>query len=102
MKFVVAVSLFVLCARPCAAVRSPVEKVVHLLTDLQEKIKADGANEKAVYEKYSCWCTGMTRKKGAAIEQAKKDLKRLGSEIMALKGDVATYSSDINDAAKDM
>jgi len=102
MKFVVAVSLFVLCARPCAAARSPVEKVVHLLTDLQEKIKADGANEKAVYEKYSCWCTGMTRKKGAAIEQAKKDLTRLGSEIMALKGDVATYSSDINDAAKDM
>lgn len=104
MKIFAAVSFIVLLARPCAASNtgSPVEKVVKLLTDLQEKIKADGANEQSLYEKYSCWCTGMTSKKGAAIEQAKKDLKKLGSEIMSLRGDVATYSSEINDAAKDM
>lgn len=104
MKFIVAVSLFVLFARPCAGLDtgSPVEKVVKLLTDLQEKIKADGGKEEALYEKYSCWCTGMTSKKGAAIEQAKKDLKRMGSEIMSLRGDVAKYSADIEDAAQDM
>jgi predicted nucleic acid-binding Zn-ribbon protein len=81
---------------------SPVEKVVKLLVDMQEKMKHDGAMEKATYEKFSCWCTGMTSKKGKAIEDAKKDLKQLGSEIMSLRGKVAKLSSEINDAAQDM
>eukprot|EP00427_Karlodinium_veneficum_P038564 CAMPEP_0169290726 /NCGR_PEP_ID=MMETSP1016-20121227/61852_1 /TAXON_ID=342587 /ORGANISM="Karlodinium micrum, Strain CCMP2283" /LENGTH=422 /DNA_ID=CAMNT_0009381253 /DNA_START=66 /DNA_END=1330 /DNA_ORIENTATION=+ len=44
----------------------------------------------------------MTSKKGKAIEDAKTDLKQLGSDIMSLKSDVAKYSSDIHDAAQDM
>jgi len=102
MKLFAVVSLALVACAHAFSTGSPVEKVVKLLEDLEAKITADGKSEEATYEKYKCWCTGMTRKKGAAIEQAKKDLKRLGSEIMSLRGKVAKLSSEIDSAAQDM
>lgn len=102
MKLFAVVSLALVACAHAFSTGSPVEKVVKLLEDLEAKITADGKSEEATYEKYKCWCTGMTRKKGAAIEQAKKDLKRLGSEIMSLRGKVAKLSAEIDSAAQDM
>jgi len=98
--FLVALSCVGLCSATDTG--SPVEKVVKLLTDMQVKMKADGASEKATFEKYSCWCTGMTSKKGKAIETAKTDLKSLGNDIMSLRGKIAKLSSQIDGAAADM
>jgi hypothetical protein len=104
MKFSALLITLASISRPCSSTRigSPVEKVVHLLVDLKEKILHDGASEKATYENFACWCTGMTAKKGKAIEDAKDDLKSLGGDIMSLRSKIASLSSDIKDAAADM
>jgi len=98
----IALSCTGLCSASASSSGSPVEKVVHLLVDMQEKLVADGKHEKALYEKYSCWCTGMTSSKGEAIEQAKKALKKHKDEIVRLASAVATASSEINGNAKSM
>merc|ERR1719498_999731 len=104
MKSISILTLLALCASSCFASSngSPVEKVVHLLTDLQEKIKADGHSELLAYEKFECWCDNMKKTKTAAIDQAKKDLKRLGSEIKSLNGKIKKAKEDIKEAKKDM
>lgn len=83
-------------------VGSPVEKVVHLLEDMAEKLQHDQKHEEAIYDEYKCWCTGMTSKKGKAIEDAKTQLKELGGDIVKLSGKVATLSSEIDDDVKEI
>ena len=36
--------------------RSPVEKVVKLLRDMQATLIAEGKEDEKLYEKLSCWC----------------------------------------------
>mmetsp|Transcript_73283 Transcript_73283/g.203237 ORF Transcript_73283/g.203237 Transcript_73283/m.203237 type:complete len:750 (+) Transcript_73283:65-2314(+) len=80
--------------------RSPVEKVVVLLKDLEAKIKQDGEAEQLVYDKYACWCEKATARKADAIESAQGELKILGHSILKFKAQVATLTSKIKQLAK--
>jgi hypothetical protein len=82
-----------LSAAPAAA--SPVTQVVELIKELQAKIVADGESEQKIYDKFACWCEKTTDRKAKAIEQAKKDIARLGNEVLSLKGKVATLAAEI-------
>lgn len=78
---------------------SPVEKVVILLKELQDRIEQDGENEQKIYDKYACWCDISMKKKADAIDQARKDLRALSQEILKLRGTIATLASEIQELA---
>jgi len=81
---------------------NPVTKVIELIKELQAKIEADGVAGEKVYNKFACWCEKTTDRKAAAIEQAKKDIQRLGNQVLSLKGKVATLAFEIAKLAKDL
>jgi len=75
--------------------KSPVENVVHLLEDLKLKIEKDGEAELKVYDKFGCWCVKTSERKAVAIHDAKDELRRLGSKILELKGEVSELTLGI-------
>jgi len=82
--------------------RSPVEKVVNLLKDLQTKIKQDGKVEGQTYDKYACWCEKTTSRKASAITAAQNELRELGQSMLKSKGQVATLASEIDELQQNM
>jgi len=86
---------FLVVGASAAKTGSPVERVVNLLKDLQNKVLQDGKREQQIYDKYACWCEKTTARKAAAIEQAQEDLRALGQTILKTKGEIATLAAEI-------
>jgi len=78
------------------------KKIVTLLTDLQAKIEADGEAEQKSYDKFACWCAETLSEKAEAISTAKEDIDKLQTEIIELKGALATHAVDIKQLEKDI
>eukprot|EP00401_Gymnodinium_catenatum_P036341 CAMPEP_0117576396 /NCGR_PEP_ID=MMETSP0784-20121206/62774_1 /TAXON_ID=39447 /ORGANISM="" /LENGTH=735 /DNA_ID=CAMNT_0005375643 /DNA_START=50 /DNA_END=2254 /DNA_ORIENTATION=+ len=85
-----------------AAGLAPVEKIVHLLTDLQTRIKNDHETEKQVYDKFACWCEKASSRKATAIEEAQEDLRALGQSVLKLRGTVAVRTAEMAQLKKEM
>jgi hypothetical protein len=81
---------------------SPVEKVVQLLEGLQTKIEADAEKEQKMYDKFACWCEKTTQRKAGAIEDARREMRRLGQMILSLKGKVAVRTQEIEELTKNL
>jgi len=76
---------------------TPVDKVVDLIRALQGKLEADQSTEQAAFDKLACWCEETTDRKAADIQKAMQDIKRLGTNILSLKGKVAVLHSEIGE-----
>jgi len=88
-----------------SATRSPVERVVKLLTEIKERIDTDGKVELKVYNRYACWCAATADRKAASIEKAGEDQRSHSQSLLMFKGEAATLGSEIDghkaDIAKD-
>jgi len=62
---------------------NPVQRVVGLLTDMQNKLETEKKQDEDLYEKMQCWCTTNEKEKGAAVEIA-------GSRITSLTNSIET------------
>lgn len=80
-----------------ASAKSPVERIVKLLTTLKEDTLSLGKHEQQIYDKYACWCEKTSKRKADDIVQAQADLRSLGQRILKLKGKIATLKSEIED-----
>jgi len=78
-----------------AATGSPVERVVVLLKDMQEKLAIDEKEEQKIYDKYACWCEKTTARKAGMINDASAEVRAFGQIILSLKGFSATRASEI-------
>merc|ERR1719271_502004 len=76
--------------------------VTELITELRDKLIADEDAEQKIYNKYACWCETTSARKAKAIEDAKKDIERLGNKVLELKGKVATLAAEIAELTKDI
>jgi len=63
--------------------RSPVEKVVALLRDMQATLEAEAKEDAKLYEKLTCWCKQGDSSKSAAVADAQAAVSALTSEIEA-------------------
>jgi len=79
-----------------------IERVVKLMGELKDKIRQDGEDEQASYDKYACWCEETLGKKAADISTAKEAIDALQTEIEKLKGELATHNADIAQLKKDI
>jgi uncharacterized small protein (DUF1192 family) len=93
MKYAAPVLLVLLGTASC----SPVEKVVKLLEDLQSQIEADGKAESLTYNKFACWCEKTATRKASMITVGSDGLRSLGQQILKLKAEVATLTSEITE-----
>lgn len=93
MKFGLVVSL----ASVPIVYSSPVEKVVSLLDDLKTRVENDAAVEQQVYDKFACWCESTTGWKAAAIHFAMAQIRSQGQQILSLKGQTATLTSEVEE-----
>jgi predicted nucleic acid-binding Zn-ribbon protein len=101
MMFKVAVLGFLAMAS-ASETRNPVGKVVELIKELQSKITADGKAEQKIYDKYACWCENMSARKANAIHTAHADIKSLSTQILELKGLVATRAAEIAELSRNI
>mmetsp|Transcript_22497 Transcript_22497/g.52313 ORF Transcript_22497/g.52313 Transcript_22497/m.52313 type:complete len:701 (-) Transcript_22497:25-2127(-) len=59
----------------------PVMKVVRLLQDMKAELENELADDKAVHEKLSCWCSNNEKEKSEAIELANSRIGQLESSM---------------------
>jgi len=81
---------------------SPVEKVVELIQGVLDRTIADGEAEQQIYDKYACWCETTSKRKANAISTAQDDMRRLGQQILSLKGRIATRTAEVSELAQNI
>merc|ERR1719507_2495214 len=84
-----------------ALAANPVRKVVNLLQSMQQKVTEEGEKEKALYEKFLCYCkTGGTDLSGS-ISAAKAKLGELATDIATAKSKHAKTTAELSRLVSD-
>jgi FtsZ-binding cell division protein ZapB len=63
------------------AAANPIRKVVTMLQAMQTKVLAEGAKEKELYDKFSCYCQNGAGELSKSISDAETKVPLLGSDI---------------------
>jgi len=61
--------------------KSPIERVIALLTQMKSELEKEAADEAAMYDKMVCWCETNTKEKTKAVADAEALDTELSSEI---------------------
>jgi len=77
--------------------KSPVEKVVQLIEELQANLLRDAKVEQQIYDKYACWCENTAGAKAAGIVMLQSEVVQLTQDVLELKGQVAVLAKEISD-----
>jgi len=80
MKLIFGLSLTALGAE-LGSGANPIRRVVNLLQAMQEKVEAEGEQEKELYEKFVCYVKQNSGTLAASIEEAKNKISQLDSEV---------------------
>lgn len=94
-------------AEPSAvgAAKSPIDKVVTLITEMKTQCVKDGEEDTEAYDKYKCWCETTEQEKNDAIAAAEAKLEELNGfleKAVAKEGELKTEISALEeDIAKD-
>merc|ERR1719310_1600246 len=74
----------------------PIEGVLTLLNDLQDKAKEEGKTEEENYNKYAAWCKDSKDTLNTAIANEKAEISSLTSKIASLKDEIDTLGEAID------
>merc|ERR1719443_705535 len=112
--------LALVCTAPVAqagssldqAKTNPIEKVIEMLSDLQQKIIGEGEAAQKLYDEFAEWCEEESKNLGfdiktgkaqveeltATIEKATSDIKAADEEIGTLSSSIGTDEADLKAA----
>jgi hypothetical protein len=104
--------LVLLAASAQAAEVSPIEKVMQMISDLQGKVIAEGADAQKIYSDYAEFCSDRAQKLGFEIKTGKAQVGELkatieentaaitaaGSKIEELSSDISSDEADLKAA----
>jgi len=68
---------------------------VTLLQDMQKEIEAEGEKEKALYEKFMCYCDGNTDGMSAAAKGASQKITELTSQLESQKAEKSQLDQEL-------
>merc|ERR1719356_1266472 len=76
---------------------NPIRRVVSLLQKMAKKVEAEGEEETALYEKFSCYCSTSgsdLAKSIAKTPQVQSDIEASASQLAQLQGDLKMHQED--------
>jgi len=76
--------------------------VVELMTELKERVIADGKLEEQSYDKYACWCEDTMGRKAKDIANEQEQITDLGALMVKLKSEIAAHGCEIEQLKKDI
>lgn len=74
---------------------NPIRKAVTMLQNMQKKVEEEAVKEKALYEKYMCWCKTGGHDLGKSIASANTKVPELQSSIEEAEGKLAQLKEDL-------
>jgi len=84
-----------------AALANPIRKVVTMLQSMQAKVEEEGEKEKALFDKYMCYCKTAGGDLSASIADAGSSISELGNKIKAGKEQKAVLAEELKTAQSD-
>lgn len=89
--------------------KSPVQKVIGMLKDMQANLKSEYDEDEAMFKKIACWCHDNTLEKGFQIEDGEAEVARLTKSIeegeakkAQLEEEVASLKKEIADNVEEL
>jgi len=83
------------------ALANPIRKVVTMLQSMQAKVEEEGEKEKALFDKYMCYCKTAGGDLSASIADAGSSISDLGNKIKAAKEQKAVLAEELKTAQSD-
>merc|ERR1719265_3144646 len=74
---------------------NPIEKVVQMLGDLQQKIIGEGQAAQAVYDEFAEWCEEESKTLQFEIKTGKAEAEELNAVIEKAKSDISGFEEKI-------
>merc|ERR1719330_1051708 len=84
-----------------ASAINPIRKVVNLLQSMQQKVTEEGEKEKALYDKFLCYCKTGGTDLSASISAAKAKLGELATDIDTAKSKHSKTTAELSRAKED-
>merc|ERR1719311_824299 len=78
-----------------AADTNPIEKVIEMLGDLQQKIIGEGKAAQAVYDEFAEWCEEESKNLQFEIKTGKAEAEELNAVIEKAKSDISGFDEKI-------
>jgi hypothetical protein len=75
--------------------KSPIKRVVALLTQMKAQLEKEAADEAAMYDKMVCWCETNEKQKTKAVADAEAADKELSAEIESRAAKFGELSTEI-------
>lgn len=85
-----------------AAVTSPIARIVQLLNDLRVQVTREGEEEKALYDKFMCWCDTGQKEGEASLATQKERIERLAPAIAEAQQRVDQLVDQIHESDKEL
>merc|ERR1719248_46904 len=74
---------------------NPIEKVIEMLSDLQQKIIGEGEAAQKVYDEFAEWCEEEARNLQNEIKTAKAEIDELNAVIEKASSDISVADDKI-------
>merc|ERR1712241_1398546 len=83
------------------ALANPIRKVVTMLQSMQAKVEEEGEKEKALFDKYMCYCKTAGGDLSASIADAGSSITDLGNKIKAAEEQKVVLEEELKTAQAD-
>merc|ERR1719450_2071731 len=80
---------------------NPIRKVVTMLQNMQKKVAAEGEKERALFEKYMCYCKTSGGDLSKSIGDAETKAPQLEADIKESEAKKAQNDEDVKQAQED-
>jgi len=85
-----------------AASVNPIEKVIQMMSDLEQKIIGEGKETQKVYDEFAEWCEDRSKDLGFEIKTGKAAVADLSATIEDMDAKIAAATSKIEDLSSDI
>merc|ERR1719498_850081 len=81
---------------------NPIEKILEMISDLQAKVQAEGADAQKTYDEFAEWCEDRSTKLGFEIKTGKSEVAELKATIDEETATIGELETKIEDLSNDI
>merc|ERR1719443_1795796 len=76
---------------------NPIEKVIEMMSELQQKIIGEGEEAQKVYDEFAEWCEEQSKELGFSIKTGKAEAEELNAVIDKANADISGFDEKIGE-----